>query len=102
MKTFWIALIASTLSAIFSVGLYRMIETPKEVIIKETIPARYTNYTDELLSGERQRKFISSSPTNFIAAANNATPAVVNIKSCVNPSIGWLFLPMVQLFVSNV
>lgn len=89
MKTFWIVLIASTLSAIFSVGLYRMIETPKEVIIKETIPAKYTNYTDELLSGERQRKFISSSPTNFIAAANNATPAVVNIKSSKGGDYFW-------------
>ncbi len=89
MKTFWIALIASALSAIFSVGLYRMIDTPKEVIIKETIPARYTNYTDELLSGEKQRRFISSSPTNFIAAANNATPAVVNIKSSKGGDYFW-------------
>ena len=89
MKTFWIALIASTLSAIFAVGLYRVIESPKEIIIKETIPARYTNYTDELLSGKHQRRFISSSPTNFIAAASNATPAVVNIKSSKGGDYFW-------------
>lgn len=89
MKTFWIALIASMLSAIFAVGLYRLIDTPKEVVIKETIPARYTNYTDELLSGQQQRRFISASPTNFIAAASNATPAVVNIKSSKGGDYFW-------------
>ncbi len=89
MKTFWIALIASMLSAIFAVGLYRMIDTPKEIIIKETIPARYTNYTDELLSGKSPRRYISSSPTNFIAAASNATPAVVNIKSSKGGDYFW-------------
>ena len=89
MKTFWIALLASTLSAIFAVGLYRMIDGPKEVIIKETIPARYTNYTDELLSEKRQHRFIASSPTNFIAAANTATPAVVNIKSSKGGDYFW-------------
>jgi len=89
MKTFWIALIASTLSAIFAVGLYRAIDTPKEIIIKETVPARYTNYTDELLSDKNRRRFISSSPTNFIAAAKNATPAVVNIKSSKGGDYFW-------------
>ena len=77
------------LSAIFAVGLYRMIDTPKEIIIKETIPARYTNYTDELLSGKSPRRYISSSPTNFIAAASNATPAVVNIKSSKGGDYFW-------------
>ncbi len=89
MKTFWIALISSSLSAIFAVGLYRMIEQPKEVVVRETIPAKYTNYTDKLLSENRQRKFVSSSPTNFIAAANKATPAVVNIKSSKGGDYFW-------------
>jgi len=89
MKTFWVALIASTLSAIFAVGLYRMVEPTREVVIKETVPAKYTNYTDELLSENRQRKFVSSSPTNFIAAANKATPAVVNIKSSKGGDYFW-------------
>ncbi|MEM6318536.1 MAG: trypsin-like peptidase domain-containing protein [Bacteroidota bacterium] len=89
MKTFWTALIASLLSAIFAVGLYRTIEKPKEIIVKETIPARYTNYTDELLSGKSQRQFLSSSPTNFIAAASKATPAVVNIKASRGGDYFW-------------
>ena len=89
MKTFWIALISSTLSAIFAVGLYRMVEPPKEVVVKETIAAKYTNYTDELLSGNVQRQFLSSSPTNFIAAAKKATPAVVNIKASKGGDYFW-------------
>ena len=89
MKTFWIALISSTLSAIFAVGLYRMVEPPKEVVVKETIAAKYTNYTDELLSGKVQRQFLSSSPTNFIAAAKKATPAVVNIKASKGGDYFW-------------
>ncbi|MEM1120819.1 MAG: trypsin-like peptidase domain-containing protein [Bacteroidota bacterium] len=89
MKTFWVALIASTLSAIFAVGLYRMVEPPREVVIRETIPAKYTNYTDELLSDNRQRTFASAAPTNFTAAAKTATPAVVNIKSSKGGDYFW-------------
>lgn len=89
MKTFWIALVSSTLSAIFAVGLYRMIEPPKEVVVRETVPARYTNYTDKLLAENRQRTFVASSPTNFIAAAHKATPAVVNIKSSKGGDYFW-------------
>ena len=89
MKTFWIALISSTLSAIFAVGLYRIMDAPQQVVVKETIPARYTNYTDELLSGENQRTFLSAAPTNFIAAASKATPAVVNIKASKGGDYFW-------------
>jgi Do/DeqQ family serine protease len=66
-----------------------MVEKPREIIVRESIPARYTNYTDELLSGKLQRTFISSSPTNFIAAASKATPAVVNIKASRGGDYFW-------------
>ena len=89
MKTFWIALASSFLSAVLAVGLYKTLESPKQVVVRETIPARYTNYTDELLNGKQQRKFLSSSPTNFIAAANTATPAVVNIKASRGGDYFW-------------
>lgn len=89
MKTFWIVLISSTLSAIFAVSLYKLVEPPREVVVRETVPARYTNYTDELLSGNKQRAFLSSSPTNFIAAAGKATPAVVNIKASKGGDYFW-------------
>ncbi len=70
-------------------GLYRLVEPPKEVVVRETVPARYTNYTDELLSGNTPRRFLSSSPTNFIAAASKATPAVVNIKASKGGDYFW-------------
>jgi len=89
MKTFWIVLISSTLSAIFAVGLYRLVEPPKEVVVRESVPARYTNYTDELLAGKRPSQFLSAAPTNFITAASKATPAVVNIKASKGGDYFW-------------
>ena len=89
MKIFWTALLSSLLSALLAVGIYRLVEEPKQIIVKETVPARYTNYTDELLSGKLQRTFMSSSPTNFIDAAGKATPAVVNIKASRGGDYFW-------------
>ena len=89
MKTFWIVLISSTISALLAVGLYRMVEPSKEIVVRETVPARYTNYTDELLTEKTPRQFLSSSPTNFISAASKATPAVVNIKASKSGDYFW-------------
>ncbi len=89
MKTIWIVAFSSIMSALLAVGVYRLLEEPKEVIIRETLPARYTNYTDELLSGKAQRHFLSSAPTNFISAAQVATPSVVNIKASHGGDYFW-------------
>lgn len=89
MKTFWVVLLSSTISAILAVGLYRMIDPPREVVIKETVPAKYTNYTDKLLSGTTPNNFATAAPTNFISAASKATPAVVNIKASKGGDYFW-------------
>ncbi|MEL6865317.1 MAG: Do family serine endopeptidase [Bacteroidota bacterium] len=81
MKNLGLVLFASMFSAVLSVSLYRYFEEPREVIIRESSQAMYTNYTDELLSGKTSRSFLSSSPTDFTAAAEAVTPAVVNIKT---------------------
>ena len=81
MKNIGLIVLVSVLSAIVSVSAYKYFEEPREVIIRDSSPAMYTNYTDELLSGNRQRAFLSSSPTNFIKAAEAVTPAVVNIRT---------------------
>jgi len=81
MKNIGLIVLVSVLSAIVSVSAYKYFEEPREVIIRESNPAMYTNYTDEMLSGNRQRAFLSSSPTNFIKAAEAVTPAVVNIRT---------------------
>lgn len=81
MKQYGVILVSSLLSALFAITIYRYFEPPKEVVIRETIPARYTNFSDELLSGMKQRTFFSAAPTNFTYAAESVTPAVVNIKT---------------------
>ncbi len=89
MRIIWVIIITALLSSIFTVGIYRALETPKEVIIQAPSPAVYTNYTDELLAGHIQRNFTSSSPTNFIVGAKKATPGVVNIKSSQGGDYFW-------------
>ncbi|MEM1320409.1 MAG: Do family serine endopeptidase [Bacteroidota bacterium] len=81
MKNFGLIILASVISAIVSVSLYRYFEEPREVIIRESAPAMYTNYSDQLPSGLAPRQFLSSSPTNFTSAAEAVTPAVVNIRT---------------------
>ncbi len=81
MRTFIPIAVSSLLSAIFAIFIYRQIESPREVIIRETVPARYTNFNEDPIDGIPQRSFLSSAPTNFIAAAEAVTPGVVNIKT---------------------
>lgn len=80
MKKYALILTSSLLSAILAIFIYRQFEQPREVIIRETVPARYTNFKDDALNVS-ERAFLSSSPTDFIAAAEAVTPAVVNIKA---------------------
>ncbi len=89
MKNLVLLTAVSVLSALVSVSVYKYFESPREVIVRETVPARYTNYTDDLLSGGIQRNFLSSSPTNFITAAEAVTPAVVNIKATTSSDLDW-------------
>ncbi len=86
MKNLIPVVTASLLSAILAILGYRYFVEPKEVLIQEAVPARYTSYVDkdDMLSGHTQRKFLSSSPTDFIDAAEAVTPAVVNIKAMQN------------------
>ncbi len=83
MKNIALIFLVSLLSSALSVFLYRYFEKPT-IIYREAPSAMYTNYSDptsEMLSGKMQRNFISSSPTDFISAAEAVTPAVVNIKA---------------------
>ncbi len=83
MKNIALIISVSLLSSALSVFLYRYFEKPT-IIYREAPSAMLTNYNDptsEMLSGKAQRTFISSSPTDFISAAEAVTPAVVNIKA---------------------
>jgi len=79
MKQYVAIVVCSLISALLAVGIYAYLQDPKEVIIRETIPAQYTNF--DPLEVSKQRRFISSAPTDFTKAAEAVTPAVVNIKT---------------------
>ncbi len=91
MKKLLPILISSLLSAFLAVFIYKQIESPHQVFV-ENDPAGpvYANYGEELLlSGRLQRTFLSSSPTDFIAASEKVTPAVVNIRAVENANYSW-------------
>ncbi|MCO6490343.1 MAG: Do family serine endopeptidase [Phaeodactylibacter sp.] len=79
MKQYVLIGVSSLFSALLAIMIYRFFDEPREVIIRETVPARYTNF--DPMDVSKQRIFLSSSPTDFIAAAESVTPAVVNIKT---------------------
>ena len=80
-RTGFLILLVSMVSSIFTVMIYKYFDAPQQVIIRESSPAKYTNYTDRLFSDVSKRQFLSSSPTNFTSAAGIVTPAVVNIRA---------------------
>jgi len=83
MKNIALIFFVSIFSSVLSIFGYRYFEKPT-IIYREAPSAMLTNYADPTsarLSGELQRTFISSSPTDFISAAEAVTPAVVNIKA---------------------
>jgi len=80
-RTLSIVIIASIISSFSTVLLYKYLNPPERIVIRESSQAKFTDYTERLLSGVAQRQFLSSSPTNFTAAAGQVTPAVVNIRA---------------------
>ncbi len=79
MKQYLVIAVSSLLSALIAVTAYRYFEPSKEVVIRETVSARYTNF--DQMDVSKQRNFLSSAPTNFIAASERVIPSVVNIKT---------------------
>lgn len=82
MKNLGLIAIVSILSSVLSVSIYKYFEEPT-LIIRESAPVRYINNEDpgnESIN-KSARSFASSSPTNFITAAESVTPGVVNIKA---------------------
>ena len=73
--------IVALLSSIVTVGVFKVFDTPDKIIIREPIPTQKVSHNDNLFTRERQRTFISSSPTDFVSAADRAIPAVVFIRT---------------------
>ncbi len=81
LKAYIPLVVTSLLSAVLAVMIYRWVDKPRQIIVRETTPAQYANWSEDLLNDIRPRTFLSSSPTNFISAAERVTAAVVNIKT---------------------
>jgi Do/DeqQ family serine protease len=89
MKNLVHLVIVSVISALISVSAYKYFEEPQGVIIREQIPVRYANFTEDQNLTSPQRAFLSSSPTDFTQAAKIVTPAVVNIKATSSAELDW-------------
>lgn len=91
MKKFIPLASTSFLSAVVAVMLFNLFQEPKTVFIdRNDGSAVYANYGESSpFSGNQQRTFISSAPTDFIAAAEKVTAAVVNIRAMESSSYGW-------------
>lgn len=87
MKKYGLTLLTSVLSALLAIIIYDLIQQPREVIIREAVPARYASLlnADPLTLPPSNPEF-RSAPNNFIKAAQSATPAVVNIRSIQSSS----------------
>ena len=59
-RTGIIILLVSVVSSFMTVLIYKYFDPPKQVIIRESSSAKYTNYTDRLFSDVAKRQFLSS------------------------------------------
>ncbi len=91
MNKFVPIVVSSVCSALLAVFIYKCFESPKMVYIEDAGASPvYTNFGEaDPFSGRLQRTFLSSSPTDFIAAASVVTPAVVNIRAVESTNYSW-------------
>lgn len=85
MRNYLLLLAACVISSLLSVFLYSQFAQPGRVVWNSSGEgdARYANFVDKLFSARSNATFHSSSPTDFIDAAEVSTPAVVNIKALI-------------------
>ncbi|MAT55573.1 MAG: protease Do [Saprospirales bacterium] len=83
MKRVLPLIFTSLLSAFLAVAIYKYVEPPCGLAVTDSNGQPvYTRYGDDILfSGDFQRTFLSSEPTDFTSAAERVTTAVVNIRA---------------------
>lgn len=91
MKKHFPIVISSVGSAILAVFLFNQFQEPKTIYLDRADgSAIYANYGEsDPLYVNTQRTFLSSSPTDFIAAAEKVTSSVVNIRAMESSAYGW-------------
>lgn len=83
LKKYLPTVLASLGSAIFAVALYRMLEKPREIIVREPDEAGYQSRSvaQKEITSTSPQVLLPAAPTEFTKAAAIATPGVVNIQS---------------------
>ena len=82
MKKYGPIIFCSFLSALLAIFVYRYFEEPQKIIYKNSPRAAYANnFSENIQTPPIKRNFLSSSPTNFIDAAERVSSSVVNIKA---------------------
>ncbi len=81
MKNILMLATVALLSSMITVGVFKYFESPDKIIIREPILPQKAYINDVEISQKPPQGNASSSPTDFIAAAQEATPAVVFIRT---------------------
>jgi Do/DeqQ family serine protease len=84
MKKYGLLFSVSLLSAFFAVAVYRFFEPEQHIVWNDADgEVRYAGLVEKLFDARASGDFHSSAPTDFITAAQIATPAVANIRALV-------------------
>jgi serine protease Do len=84
MRNYALLALVCILSSLLSVLIYSQLVAPTKVVWSEQGgETRLTGLVDKLFDSRSNNEFRSSSPTDFIVAAEMATPAVVNIRALI-------------------
>ncbi len=91
MKKYLPIALSSVCSALLAVLLFNFFQKPRTVYLDRADgSAMFANYGEgDAFYSNAQRAFLSSSPTDFIAAAERVTSSVVNIRAMESSSYGW-------------
>jgi Do/DeqQ family serine protease len=90
MKQIVPVLICSLLSALLAALFVKSCDAPQQIFVdNDPAAVRYTSFEEPDQFSGGQRTFLSSSPTDFIAAAERVTPAVVNIRAVETGNYNW-------------
>lgn len=81
MKNIALLTIVALMSSILTVGLFKIFDQPGKIIIREPINNGRSVFPAAQMYSANPQNLIPNSPTDFVAAASIATPAVVYIRT---------------------
>lgn len=92
MKNLGVVLASSLLSAILAIFIYRTVEEPQKILIKETLPAKQVDFKPSEFEAAKKTSMVAATidaAPNFVTAAAAVRPAVVNIKATQKSDYFW-------------